>query len=259
MPCMIIKKGDNIMKHFNFSILIFLFLGAIISVNGYAKNPSMGDAYFDTATGHKYIKNSDHTYSEFARNGRLLKANVPGDQPHLVSSPKVVELDQDAYLVYEKFENNKTHVSILPSSAQHPDGWKSRQVLYSANTKGFKENIGLGYTTHAPSIRLIGKTVIATGQGYFDTATGHRYIKNSETTYAEYSRKGALLKTDVPNSQAHLVSSRRVVEISPDSYLLYEKADLTGTTQQILPSWASHPMKWQSRAVLYPVKTAQRP
>lgn len=94
---------------------------------------------------------------------------------------------------------------------------------------------------------------VAGCESYFDTATGHRYVKNSETTYAEYSQKGKLLRTDVPNTQPHLCTSHRIVEIHPDLYVVYEKKLADKTLQQVLPVSEKHPEDWCCKKVLMAV------
>lgn len=91
---------------------------------------------------------------------------------------------------------------------------------------------------------------MVTGGAYFDMATGHRYIKNTNTTYAEYSQRGVLLRIDVPNTQPHLVKSRYITQIDHDSYLVYEKNLTRGTAQQILPASSKHPEGWRCKQVM---------
>jgi hypothetical protein len=88
------------------------------------------------------------------------------------------------------------------------------------------------------------------GEAYFDVATGHRYIKNSDTTYAEFSKKGKLLRTNVPNTQPHLVNSKYITELTHESYLVYEKNSAEGITQQILPATTRHPEGWRCKEIL---------
>ena len=92
--------------------------------------------------------------------------------------------------------------------------------------------------------------VIAKGDVYFDEATGHRYIKNSTTTYAEYSQKGKLLRTDVPNTQPHLAKSKYITELPNESYLVYERNLTEGIVQQILPVSNKHPEGWRCKEML---------
>lgn len=42
---------------------------------------------------------------------------------------------------------------------------------------------------------------VATGESYFDFATGHRYIKNSDATYREYTKKGELFRVTTRNPE----------------------------------------------------------
>ena len=76
------------------------------------------------------------------------------------------------------------------------------------------------------------------------------YIKNSNTTYAEYSKRGELLRTDVPNTQPHLAKSNYINELTHESYLVYEKTLSEGIVQQILPALGKHPEGWRCEEVL---------
>ncbi len=63
----------------------------------------------------------------------------------------------------------------------------------------------------------------ATSDAYFDTMTGHRYVKNADGTYSEYSKKGRVFRTRVPNTLPLLVSGKYTCKISEGSFLVYEK------------------------------------
>lgn len=88
-----------------------------------------GDAYFDTATGHKYIKNSNATYSEYSQKGKLLRSSVPNSQPNLASGQNIIEIDQAHLMVYEKKQNDMVVQQVLPVSNNHPQGWRSKLVV----------------------------------------------------------------------------------------------------------------------------------
>lgn len=100
---------------------------------------------------------------------------------------------------------------------------------------------------------------VASCDSYFDTATGHRYVKNSETTYAEYSQRGKLLRTDVPNTQPHLCTSGRIVEIDPDCYVIYKKRQNGEILEQVLPVSSKHPEGWRCKKVLTVMKHPSNP
>ncbi|MFH2091982.1 MAG: hypothetical protein ABIJ31_06430 [Pseudomonadota bacterium] len=95
---------------------------------------------------------------------------------------------------------------------------------------------------------------MATGNSYFDMATGHKYVKNSDNSYTEYTRKGELFKTNVPNTQPHLSSSHYIVEIVKDSYLVYTQYKGNKLVSQALSSSVQHLGKWQCTGMLLPVK-----
>ena len=112
-------------------IFIFLFWGintAAIGVES-AKDIAMGDAYFDVATGHRYIKNSNTTYAEYSKKGKLLRTDVPNTQPHLAKSKYITELTNESYLVYEKKLTEGIVQQILPASNKHPEGWRCEEIM----------------------------------------------------------------------------------------------------------------------------------
>ncbi len=109
---------------------------------------------------------------------------------------------------------------------------------------------GIGGST----IGFEGTKEVAKGEAYFDMATGHRYVKYSETTYAEYSKDGKLLRTDVPNTQPHLNKSKYITEMHNRSYLVYEKNLPEGIAQQILPASYDHPEGWKCKQIMSGVK-----
>lgn len=116
----------------------------IIALSAVAIGPSFGGdtgqpiasgaSYFDTATGHKYIKNSNATYSEYSQKGKLLKSSVSNTQPNLASGQHVIEVDQAHFMVYEKKQNNMVVQQVMPVSNNHPQGWRSKQVVSAVKT-----------------------------------------------------------------------------------------------------------------------------
>ena len=51
------------------------------------------------------------------------------------------------------------------------------------------------YRKHSSHLSYTPAKIQANGQAYFDSQTGHRYIRQNEHTYAEFTKKGELLKT----------------------------------------------------------------
>ncbi len=111
--------------------IIVLSLGSAASVfGGDIGHPIVsGASYFDTATGHKYIKNSDSTYSEYSQKGKLLRSNVANTQPNLASGRNIIEIDDAHLIVYEKQHNDIVVQQVLPASNHHPQGWRSKLVV----------------------------------------------------------------------------------------------------------------------------------
>ncbi|MCP4721890.1 MAG: hypothetical protein GY860_20710 [Desulfobacteraceae bacterium] len=112
-------------------ISIFLFFGITGSAIGFAgtKQIATGEAYFDVATGHRYIKNSETTYAEYSQKGKLLRTDVPNTQPHLSTSKYITKIDRGYYMVYEKKQNQMIVQQILPVANGHPKGWRCKQLL----------------------------------------------------------------------------------------------------------------------------------
>jgi hypothetical protein len=112
-------------------IIIFLFWGINTTAIGFenTKDMAMADAYFDVATGHRYIKNSSATYAEYFKKGKLLRTDVPNTQPHLVKSKYITELTNESYLVYEKNLTEGIVQQILPASNKHPEGWRCQEII----------------------------------------------------------------------------------------------------------------------------------
>jgi hypothetical protein len=112
-------------------IIIFLFWGINTAAIGAEnkKDMAMGEAYFDVATGHRYIKNSNTTYAEYSKRGRLLRTDVPNTQPHLVKSNYITELTHESYLVYERYLSEGIVQQVLLASDKHPEGWRCKEIL----------------------------------------------------------------------------------------------------------------------------------
>ncbi len=136
------------MKNLFCFIIIFLFCGISGSAIGFegTKNIATGEAYFDMATGHQYIKNSETTYAEYSQRGKLLRTDVPNTQPHLAKSKYITKMNHQSYLVYEKNLTGGITQQILPASNKHPDGWRCKQIVSGVKKPYKSEKIGLGYT-----------------------------------------------------------------------------------------------------------------
>lgn len=124
--------------------VIIAVMGALLFIYGAAgagsgKPTAVEEAYFDTATGHKYIKNSDTTYSEFSKKGRLIRKDVPNSLPLLVSNKNIVEVQRTHFIVYEKSRGKNLRQKILPATERHPIGWKSVQVMSPIAANGEAE------------------------------------------------------------------------------------------------------------------------
>jgi len=126
-----IRKETGVMKQMVIFLVIFLTLAftgmALAGDSSYP--PAQANAYFDIATGHKYIKNPDTTYSEYSKRGKLLRAAIPNTTPLLVSGKYVHEVTREHYLVYEKNQYNDVSQKVLPASSRHPDGWQCKQLV----------------------------------------------------------------------------------------------------------------------------------
>ncbi len=114
-------------------ILLVIFLTpavtGIVLAGGNSLNQAKADTYFDIATGHKYIKNTDNTYSEYSKRGKLLRSDVPNTLPLRVSGKYIHEVTPNHYLVYEKQSYNDLAQKILPGTSLHPDGWQCKKLM----------------------------------------------------------------------------------------------------------------------------------
>ncbi len=87
---------------------------------------------------------------------------------------------------------------------------------------------------------------------YFDAATGHRYIKIDNTSFAEFTQKGEFFKK-VPSNLPLLLNNSKVQPIPENSYILYEKVSNGVSEQKILPKNSDHPLGWKAKRVLLTV------
>ena len=86
------------------------------------------EMYFDSRTGHKYIKQDDNCYKEYSKRGEYLKT-VRADLPLLVNSKNVHPVSKNCYLLYQKAGCSKDEFVVLPSTASHPDGCRLMRLL----------------------------------------------------------------------------------------------------------------------------------
>ena len=119
------------MKQMVYFFIIFLTIAftATVTAGEYSFQPAQANAYFDIATGHKYIKNLNTTYSEYAKSGKLLRSDVSNTMPLLVSGKYIHEVTPDHFLVYEKKLNSGMSQKVLPASSRHPKGWRCKQMV----------------------------------------------------------------------------------------------------------------------------------
>ncbi len=89
------------------------------------------EAYFDVATGHKYIKNSPNTFAEYSRRGELLKASVLLSRPVLSENKNIKPITGECYILYEKSKGQEREQLLLPAGNDHPQGFYSMDVFYS--------------------------------------------------------------------------------------------------------------------------------
>ncbi len=124
------------MKHVSIlmAITMFSIVTAIGLTAGETSPPSAaGDIYYDVATGHKYIKNTDHSYKEYSRKGVLLRESVPNTLPLLTSNKYIREVQDNCYFLYQKDGYPADELAVLPSHKQSPVGWKRIKMLVSSN------------------------------------------------------------------------------------------------------------------------------
>lgn len=242
------------MKHTFITIILALFVTVAAWSGAGSDSVATHDAYFDVATGYKYIKNSDHTYAEYSKKGKLLRQNVPNDLPLLVSGKYIREMILGTFFIYEKRGENAVEQQILSASDQHPKGWRCEGMLVSSKHMATLRDAGLGYTQGPTSILYDGKKLMAVGDAYYDTATHHKYVRNPDDTYTEYSKKGKLLRSNVPNHLPLLTSGRYIYDLKPGDFMVYEKREKGKRRQQILPATQVHPAGWYAQGSLTAIK-----
>ena len=83
---------------------------------------------FDSRTGHRYIKKSKNSYSEFSKKGKYLKT-VRADLPLLVKGRHIHPITERTFILYKKEGAGKNEYTVLPGTARHPNGCKSLKML----------------------------------------------------------------------------------------------------------------------------------
>ncbi len=204
------------MKTLTALITAFLILG--FTGNGFAfdkkQNFATGPAYLDVATGHRYLKNPDGTYTEFTKKGKLFRESVPNDLPLLTTNKYIRQMG-----------NTRAEWNIPAIS-------------------------GLGYSNTVSTVSFAGKNLIATGAAYYDTATGHKYVKNPDETYTEFTKKGKLFRESVPNHLALLTTNKYIRDLEESCYLLYGRTVNRQPEIMVLPSTQEHPEGWKCKKML---------
>lgn len=114
--------------------LIIMIMVLCFSSNAFSENKQYSnyDAYFDSATGHKYIKTTPTTYAEYSKRGKLLNPHVKSTQPHLSTSKYIQPIKPGCYILYEKKQAASPKLLVLPAKEQHPKGWYASKLLYPA-------------------------------------------------------------------------------------------------------------------------------
>ncbi len=120
------------MKGFLFVLFLALTLTGTCLAGDNSIRPATAGTYYDTATGHKYIQNKDHTYSEYSQRGELLRSDVPSTQPLLSMGKHVIEVTPKLFLVYEKIIEQTLVQKVVPATASHPEGWQCKGLVSAA-------------------------------------------------------------------------------------------------------------------------------
>ena len=89
-----------------FTTIIIALLTLTITTFSFAMDETKplanAESYFDAATGHRYIKNADATYSEFTKRGELFRASVSAELPLLTTNKYIRKISQSCFMIYEK-------------------------------------------------------------------------------------------------------------------------------------------------------------
>ncbi len=227
-------------------IIFFLFATLNISTAANTGNPNI---YFDTKTGHKYIENIDHSFTEYSQKGKLLRNNVPGNLPLLIKNKNVKKVKPNSWFLYEINFSQSLERKILPAANHHPLDWRCKRLLTPQLKEKKLAKLGLGYTTAPETIKYDGQELFAFGIAYYDSRTGHKYLKNSNNTYSEFAKKGKLIRADVRNNLPLLTSGKSILDLNNHDYILYEKKVEGQLIQQVLNAMADHPKDWYPKQI----------
>lgn len=234
------------------TVIITTFLALVLSVNTFAFDGkstfATGESYFDVATGHRYIKNPDTTYREYTKKGELFRVAVPPDLPLLTTNKYLREIGQNCFVMYEKLDRNILKKQILPASSRHPKGWRAKAAFSCPKNRQLTDHFS--NAADIQSRQKMQPKQMATAKSYFDVATGHRYVKNADSTYREYTKKGDLFRVSVSPELPLLTTNRHIREIGQDSCLLYQRNINRVTEIMVLPSDQEHPKGWSIERIL---------
>ncbi len=118
------------MKKISILLSILFVFSTLSFANELLKSPELYNAYFDSATGHKYVKVDPSRYAQFARNGKFVK-NVSHKFSRLNITTKVYPISDNSYILYEKYSQGQFNQKLLPGFSAHPVGWKAKKILFS--------------------------------------------------------------------------------------------------------------------------------
>ncbi len=129
------------MKKFQYIVMCLVFVFGIYSsaiaadITKDSNGKPLADAplYFDTATGHQYVKNSDSTYTEYSKRGEILRTDVPPDQYNLLNGKWTHVVGNENYLLYEKTANGEIMTMTLPANNEPLVGWNCTKLLHSVD------------------------------------------------------------------------------------------------------------------------------
>ena len=128
------------MKRYMMSIIMVFLIAGITWADGPADQGhsapndeavATATAYFDTATGHCYVKEQNGQYAEFNRKGKFFRY-VSAKQTHLATNADVHPIPKGAYKLYTKhIDCLKKAYKVLPCHQRHPEGWRVEKLLLS--------------------------------------------------------------------------------------------------------------------------------
>ena len=115
-------------KHF----MLVCFLVLFFSPFCFAETSVKHDIYFDSFTGHKYVKLNAVTYAEYSKKGTFLK-NVPAELPVFTEYDHVYPIGTEDYILYEKSNGSSAKQKLLPGKNSHPKGWRAEKLFLAIN------------------------------------------------------------------------------------------------------------------------------